>query len=64
MKNERLRPFWINSEGEEMKGLWDLGCFRKWKRSDLLSNDSVFTAHFHYNIKRDGKTGLISKCKV
>mmetsp|Transcript_27856 Transcript_27856/g.65715 ORF Transcript_27856/g.65715 Transcript_27856/m.65715 type:complete len:97 (-) Transcript_27856:1858-2148(-) len=33
MKNPRLKPFWLESEGKEMKGLWDKGCFKRWKRS-------------------------------
>eukprot|EP00961_Rhodomonas_salina_P242288 3272945-Rhodomonas_salina.1 len=47
-----------------MKGLWDKGCFRRWKRSALEKDDRVFGSLFHYHIKRDGKTGLVTNCKV
>lgn len=47
-----------------MKGLWDKQCFRRWKRCELASNDSVFGSRFHYHIKRDGATGQVINCKV
>eukprot|EP00961_Rhodomonas_salina_P110329 1484965-Rhodomonas_salina.1 len=56
MKNERLRPFWIDSEGKELQGLWKWGCLKRWKRSDLETTDCVFGSRFHYNIKWDCKT--------
>eukprot|EP00961_Rhodomonas_salina_P017697 238015-Rhodomonas_salina.1 len=39
MKNPRLHPFWMASEQKEMTGLWAQGCFKRWKRSDLLKSD-------------------------
>eukprot|EP00961_Rhodomonas_salina_P189163 2552264-Rhodomonas_salina.1 len=47
-----------------MDGLWKRGCFKLWKLSDLLASNRVFGSSFHYNIKRDGSTGLITNCKV
>eukprot|EP00961_Rhodomonas_salina_P199113 2685874-Rhodomonas_salina.1 len=49
-----------------MDGLWKLGCFKKWKRGDLLKNNRVFGSHFHsdYDIKRNGESGQITNCKV
>eukprot|EP00961_Rhodomonas_salina_P044209 593875-Rhodomonas_salina.1 len=64
MKNERLRLCWIDSEGKELRGLWKRGCLKRWKRGDLKQDDRVFCSRFHYNIKRDGKTGQITNCKV
>eukprot|EP00961_Rhodomonas_salina_P130203 1753205-Rhodomonas_salina.1 len=63
MRNVRLKPFWIESENKEMKGLWSRGCFKRWRCSDLLPSDRVFGSRFHYNIKRDGATGHITNCK-
>eukprot|EP00961_Rhodomonas_salina_P063502 853346-Rhodomonas_salina.1 len=63
MKNELLKPFWIDSEGKELRGLWKLGCLKHWKRSDLETTDRVFCSRFHYNIKLDGKTRQITNCK-
>eukprot|EP00961_Rhodomonas_salina_P250236 3382649-Rhodomonas_salina.1 len=39
MQNPRLKPFWIESEQMEMDGLWRRGCFKRWKRKDLLPTD-------------------------
>eukprot|EP00961_Rhodomonas_salina_P192912 2603143-Rhodomonas_salina.1 len=64
LRNARLRPFWIDSKRKEMDGLWRRGCFKLWKRSELLASDRVFGSRFHYNIKRDGATGQITNCKV
>jgi hypothetical protein len=64
MRNERLRPFWVQSEEKEMQGLWKRGCFKKWNRRDLDPTDRVFGSRFHYNIKRDGRTGRVTNCKV
>ena len=64
MSHHRFRPLWLAAEAVEWKGLWERGCFKKWKRSDLLPNDRVFTSRYHYKIKRDPKTLKISKFKV
>eukprot|EP00961_Rhodomonas_salina_P093597 1259395-Rhodomonas_salina.1 len=64
MKNERLKLFWIDSEGKELRGLWKWGCLKSWKHSDLETTDSVFCSRFHYKIKRDGKTWQITNCKI
>ena len=39
---------------------WEMGVFKKWKRSDLLPNDRVFTSRYVYKIKRSAKTILCS----
>lgn len=64
MKNQQLRPFWIDSQNKEMEGLERKGCFKKWKRLDLAPNDQVFGSRFHYHIKRDCATGQVTNCKV
>jgi hypothetical protein len=64
LKHSRLAPFWIASEQKELTGLWSRDCFKRWKRGDLLKSDRVFGSRFHYHIKRDPKTGLITNCKV
>eukprot|EP00961_Rhodomonas_salina_P245283 3314285-Rhodomonas_salina.1 len=64
MRNVRLRLFWMDLENKEMDGLWKCCCFKRWKRSDLLASDRVFGSRFHYNIKCDRATGLITNCKV
>jgi hypothetical protein len=57
MRNARFKPFWLTAEASEWEGLWDKGVFKKWKRSDLLKNDRVFTSRHVYKIKRSAKTG-------
>lgn len=47
-----------------MSGLWNQGCFKRWKRQDLLPSDRVFGCRYHYHIKRDNTTGQITNCKV
>eukprot|EP00961_Rhodomonas_salina_P299388 3938897-Rhodomonas_salina.1 len=64
MRHERFREFWLEAESKEWKGLWEKGCFRKWKCSDLLPNDRVFGSRYHYKIKHCQKTGKITKFKV
>eukprot|EP00961_Rhodomonas_salina_P093577 1259041-Rhodomonas_salina.4 len=64
MRHERFRDFWLDAERLEWKGLWDRGCFKKWKRSDLKADDRVFGSRYHYKIKHCMKTGKISKFKV
>ncbi len=44
MGNERLKPFWLDSEKKEMSGLWRRQCFKKWRRSELLQDDRVFAS--------------------
>ena len=56
MRNLRFKPFWLKAEGREWQGLWEKG-FKKWKKSDLLPNDRVFTSRYVYKIKRSSKTG-------
>eukprot|EP00961_Rhodomonas_salina_P008411 114423-Rhodomonas_salina.1 len=41
MKNPLLRPFWIESQNKEIKGLWD----------NERTDNRVFGLHFHYHIK-------------
>eukprot|EP00961_Rhodomonas_salina_P150031 2020226-Rhodomonas_salina.1 len=64
MSNIRLLPFWMDSENKEMDGLWKHCCFKQWKLRDLLASYCMFGSLFHYNIKHDGATGLITNCKV
>ena len=53
MRNPRLKPFWLKAEGGEWQGLWEMGVFKKWKRSDFLPNDCVFTSRYvHKRWKR------------
>eukprot|EP00961_Rhodomonas_salina_P187545 2531471-Rhodomonas_salina.1 len=49
-----------------MQGLWDRGCLRRRKRSELTDDDKkhIFRSKFHYKIKRSGRTGLVTKCKA
>ncbi len=42
MHHARLQPFWVQSEQKEMDGLWHRKCFKHWKQTALLPNDSVF----------------------
>ena len=51
MINTRFTPFWFIKEVWEWEGLWDKGVFKKWKSSDLLQNDRVFTNRYVYKIK-------------
>ena len=44
---EILSP-WLKAEGSEWQGLWEKGVFKKWKRSDWLPNDRVFTSRYVY----------------
>eukprot|EP00961_Rhodomonas_salina_P093758 1261359-Rhodomonas_salina.1 len=39
MRHERFREFWLDAERTEWKGLWDRGCFKKWRREDLKPDD-------------------------
>ena len=57
MRNPRFKPFWLKAEADEFAGLWQKGVFKRWLRSDLLSNDRVFTSKYVYKIKRSAKTG-------
>jgi hypothetical protein len=41
MRNERLRPIWKSEEEIEIKGLWERGCFKRIKRSDLPADACV-----------------------
>ena len=64
MRNPRFKPFWLKAEGSEWQGLWEKGVFKKWKRSDLLPNDRVFTSRYVYKIKRPAKTGEAYRFKA
>ena len=57
MRNPRFKPFWLKAEADEWAGLWQEGVFKRWLRSDLLSNDRVFTSKYVYKIKRSAKIG-------
>eukprot|EP00961_Rhodomonas_salina_P128243 1728024-Rhodomonas_salina.1 len=63
MQHERFREFWLDTERAEWKGLWDRGCFKKWRREDLKPDDRVFRSRNHYKIKHCMKTGKITKFK-
>ena len=64
MRNPRFKPFWLKAEGSEWQGLWEKGVFKKWKKSDLLPNDRVFTSRYVYKIKRSAKTGEAYRFKA
>eukprot|EP00961_Rhodomonas_salina_P042169 566867-Rhodomonas_salina.1 len=64
MKNPRLSPFWIKSQNKEIKGIWDKGCFKRWKHSELCNDDRVVGSLFQYHIKCYGATGHVTNCKV
>eukprot|EP00961_Rhodomonas_salina_P200076 2698854-Rhodomonas_salina.1 len=64
MRHERFRGFWLEAEHAEWKGLWEKGCFKKWRSSDLKPNDRVFGSRYHYKIKHCQKTCKITKFKV
>ena len=49
IRNPRFKPFWLRAEGGNWQGLWEKGVFKKWKRSDLLPNDRVFTSLGKYS---------------
>eukprot|EP00961_Rhodomonas_salina_P114999 1547446-Rhodomonas_salina.1 len=63
MQQQRFKDFWLDAERVEWSGLWERGCFKKWKRSDLLPNDRVFGSRSHYKIKHCHVTGRITKFK-
>ena len=52
MRNERLRPIWKSEEEIEIKGLWERGCFKRIKRSELPADARIISSRFHYKIKR------------
>ena len=64
MRNPRFKPFWLKAEADEWAGLWQKGDFKRWLRSDLLSNDRVFTSKYVYKIKRSTKTGEAYRFKA
>eukprot|EP00961_Rhodomonas_salina_P056193 754991-Rhodomonas_salina.1 len=49
-----------------MTGLWDRGCLRKVRKSELTAEERkhIFRSKFHYKIKRSSRTGLVTKCKA
>ena len=63
-RNPRFKPFWLKAEADEWAGLWQKGVFKRWLRSDLLSNDRVFTSKYVYKIKRSAKTGEAYRFKA
>ncbi len=42
----------------------DKGVFKKWKRSDPLKNDRIFSSRYVYKIKRSAKTGAAYRFKA
>jgi hypothetical protein len=52
MRNERLAPIWKELQGNEMTGLFERGCLKKVKRSELPMGTRVISSRFHYKIKR------------
>eukprot|EP00961_Rhodomonas_salina_P181062 2444057-Rhodomonas_salina.1 len=66
MKHPSLKPFWLKAEEGETTGLWDRGCLRKVRKSELSDEERkhVFRSKFHYKIKRRGRTGKVTKCKA
>ena len=64
MRNPRFKPFWLKAEADEWAGLYQKGVFKRWLRSDLLSNDCVFTSKYVYKIKRSAKRGKAYRFKA
>ena len=64
MRNARFRPYWIQAEEEEWKGLWEKGVFKKWKRTDLLRDDRIFSSRYVYKLKRSAATGEVYRFKA
>ena len=64
MRNPRFKPFWLKAEADEWAGIWQKGVFKRRLRSDLLSNDRVFTSKYVYKIKRSAKTGETYRFKA
>eukprot|EP00961_Rhodomonas_salina_P112220 1510403-Rhodomonas_salina.1 len=66
MKHPSLKPFWLKAEDGEMTGLWDSGCLRKARKSELTNEERkhIFHSKFHYKIKLSGCTGRVTKCKA
>ena len=52
MRNKRLAPIWEEEQGIEVTGLFERGCLKKVKRSDLPAGTRVIGSRFHYKIKR------------
>ena len=52
MRNKRLAPIWEEEQGIEITGLFERGCLKKVKRSDLPAGTRVIGSRFHYKIKR------------
>jgi hypothetical protein len=52
MRNKRLAPIWDEEQGIEITGLFEHGCLKKVKRSDLPAGTRVIGSRFHYKIKR------------
>jgi hypothetical protein len=64
MHNPRFKPLWLKAEADEWAGLWQKGFFKRWLRSDLLSDDRVLTSKYLYKIKRTAKTGEAYRFKA
>jgi hypothetical protein len=64
IRNARFKSFRLTTEDSEWEGLWDKGVFKKWNRSDLLTNDRIFTSRYVYKIKRSVKTGDFYRLKT
>eukprot|EP00961_Rhodomonas_salina_P190278 2567312-Rhodomonas_salina.1 len=58
LQHPRLAPFWRESAGEEMEGLWKRGCFKKHYIRDLTpaQRKNIYGSRFHHKIKRHAKT--------
>ena len=65
LRNLHFKPFWLKAEGSEWQDLWEKGVFKKWKRSDLLPNDRVFTQAFRFygQCIFEGKKGKSKQAK-
>ena len=40
------------------------GCFKRWLYKDLLPNDRVFKARYVYKLKRDARSGHVTRLKA
>jgi hypothetical protein len=52
MRNKRLAPIWEEEQGIEITGLFERGCLKNVKRSNLPAGTRVIGSRFHYKIKR------------
>jgi hypothetical protein len=60
MRNNRFRPYWMQAEEQECKGLRDKVVFKKTDRKDLMGNDRDTSSPYVYKLTRSVSTGEVS----